>query len=241
MRPLKTILLLLIVSSALQAQRDKKIKGDGHIVTVERSTGDYDHIAIAGFFDVELVPGNEGNLTLRGDGNILRHIITKVEGKKLIIKVEKGYQIDPSSDKDGVSITVPIETISSLACSGSGDITGKKTITTDSFETSMSGSGDVSLTIDTRSANINMSGSGDLALNGRTTDLSIKISGSGDVEAYGLAAENVEAAVSGSADIKVTAHQMINAQVSGSGNIDYRGNPKKKNTKVSGSGEIVGN
>lgn len=241
MQPLKTILILLFVSGALSAQRSKKIQGNGKIVTVERSTGDYDHITASGFFDIELVPGKEGNLILEGEENILKHIITKVEGNKLIIKLEKGYQLNLSSHNKGISITVPIEVISSLTCSGSGDITGRKTIKTDRFETTMSGSGDVSLNIDARSVTANMSGSGNLTLNGRTTDLSIKISGSGDVEAYGLTAENVEAVVSGSANIEVTATQMIDARVSGSGDIDYRGNPGKVITKVSGSGDVSGN
>lgn len=241
MKQLKTILILLFVSSALSAQGGEKIKGNGKVVSVERSTGDYDHIVVSGFFDIELVPGTEGNLTLNGEENTLRHIITKVEGKNLIIKVKKGYQINPSSQKKGISITVPIAAISSLTCSGSGDITARKTIRTDRFETTMSGSGDVSLDIEARSVIANMSGSGDLALKGRATDLSIKISGSGDVEAYGLTAENVEAVVSGSAHIEVTATQKIDARISGSGDIDYRGNPAKVITKVSGSGDISGN
>ena len=42
----------------------------------------------------------------------------------------------------------------------------------------------------------------------------------------------------GSADIKVTATEMIKARVSGSGDIRYKGNPKKIDTKTSGSGDI---
>lgn len=237
---MKTILLMLFISGALSAQWGKKIKGNGNVITVERTTADYDHIAISGFFDVELVPGQEGNLTLEGEENILEHITTKVEGNKLVIKVEKGYQLNPSWTKK-VSLTVPIEVISSLTLSGSGEITGKKIIKTDHFETTMSGSGDISLDIDAHSVTASMSGSGDMALSGKTRDLNVKISGSGDVEAYGLVAENVEAIVSGSANIKVTATQMIDARVSGSGDIDYRGNPEKVITKVSGSGDVRGN
>jgi hypothetical protein len=50
---------------------------------------------------------------------------------------------------------------------------------------------------------------------------------------------NVTANVSGSADIKVTVSEMIQARVSGSGDISYRGNPKKIDTKSSGSGNIT--
>ncbi|NNM17996.1 MAG: DUF2807 domain-containing protein, partial [Croceitalea sp.] len=53
-----------------------------------------------------------------------------------------------------------------------------------------------------------------------------------------LEAEFVEASVSGSADITVTANQSLKARVSGSGDITYKGNPKKIDTKTGGSGDI---
>jgi len=83
-----------------------------------------------------------------------------------------------------------------------------------------------------------MSGSGDITLNGTAKNFEATISGSGDIKAYGLEADNVEATVSGSADIKVTANKMLKARVSGSGDISYRGNPTKVDTKASGSGDI---
>ena len=83
-----------------------------------------------------------------------------------------------------------------------------------------------------------MSGSGDMDLSGKTNDLDVQVSGSGDIKAYDLDAEFVTAQVSGSADIKVTANQMLKARVSGSGDISYKGNPKKIETKTSGSGDI---
>ena len=46
--------------------------------------------------------------------------------------------------------------------------------------------------------------------------------------------------VSGSADVKVTVRGTLNAKVSGSGDIQYKGNPKKVVSKVSGSGDVTG-
>ena len=84
-----------------------------------------------------------------------------------------------------------------------------------------------------------LSGSGDINLSGRTTDFTVSVSGSGDIKAYDLEADFVRATVSGSADIRVTANQSIDARVSGSGDIHYRGNPKKIKSKASGSGDIT--
>jgi hypothetical protein len=239
MRKFATLGLVVLFTVSCTAQWGKRVSGNGNMVTFERSTGDYDEVSVSGFFDVVLVPGTEGDLTLRGEENLLEHIITEVKDGKLIIKVEKGMNLKPSSWKDGIHITVPIESINAVTLSGSGDIVGKKTIETNNFKTSMSGSGDITLDIEARSVEASMSGSGDINLSGSTTDFVVTISGSGDIKAYELQADNVDATVSGSADIKVTAKKMLKARVSGSGDISYKGNPQKVDTKTSGSGDIT--
>ena len=260
MKQITTVLLGLFIIGGISAQRNNKISGDGNQVSLERTTADYDQIAISGFFDIELIDGREGNLTLEGEQNILDHIITEVKGNTLTIRVKNGYQLKPSSWKKGVSISIPVETITALrlsgsgdivgkttlkasnfetAMSGSGDIVGKTTLKASNFETAMSGSGDISIKLDVNSLAASMSGSGDMALSGRTTDFDASISGSGNIDAYDLIADNVNATVSGSANMKVTAKKAIDAKVSGSGDIDYRGNPEKISTKVSGSGNIA--
>lgn len=238
MKKIITLSLVVAFTISCSAQWGKKIKGNGKTVTIDRSVGDYDAVALSGWFDVDLVDGKEGKITLEGESNLLEYITTEVKDGKLVIKVEKGVNLKPSSWDDGIRITVPVETISSLALSGSGDIVGKKTIKTDKFRTAMSGSGDITVSVEANSVVAAMSGSGDITLSGNTRDFDATISGSGDIKAYDLEADNVDAKVSGSADIKVTATKMLKARVTGSGDISYRGNPDKVDTKASGSGDI---
>ena len=108
MKKFATLGLIVLFTVSCTAQWGKRIKGNGNMVTVERSTGDYDAVSVSGWFDVELVDGNEGELTLRGEENLLEHIKTKVKDGKLVIKVEKGYNLKPSTWKDGIKITVPV-------------------------------------------------------------------------------------------------------------------------------------
>lgn len=238
MKKIITLSLVLAFTVSCTAQWGKRIKGNGNNITIDRSVGDYDAIALSGWFDVDLVDGTEGNITLKGESNLLDYIITEVKDGKLVIKTKKGVNLKPSSWNDGIHITVPVESINALALSGSGDIVGKTTIKTNTFKTAMSGSGDITVDIDASSVEAKMSGSGDINLSGSTTDFEATISGSGDIKAYDLEADNVDATVSGSADIKVTANKMLKARVSGSGDISYRGNPEKVDTKASGSGDI---
>lgn len=238
MKKLTTLGLVLLLSTSCTAQWGKRIKGNGNVVTIERSTGDYDAIGVSGWFDVELVDGQEGKITLKGEENLLDHIVTEVKKGKLSIRVEKGYNLQPKSWKGSIYITVPVNQINGISMSGSGDIVGKKTLKGENFRTAMSGSGDITLDLEVKTLSASMSGSGDMDLSGYANSFEATISGSGDIEAYGLKADNVEATVSGSANINVTANKMLKARVSGSGDISYRGNPEKVDTKTSGSGDI---
>lgn len=238
MKKALVVTLVLAITASCSAQWGKKIKGNGEKVTIERSTGDYDAIAVSGWFDVDLVDGKEGQLRLEGESNLLEYIVTEVKNGKLIIKTENNVNLKPSDWNGGIRITVPVERISAISLSGSGDIVSKTILKADKLETAMSGSGDITLDVETGSVSASMSGSGDITFNGTTTDFSATISGSGDIKAFDLEADNVDATVSGSADIKVTANKMLRARVSGSGDITYRGNPAKLDTRTSGSGDI---
>ena len=232
----------LLLAGNLNAQWGKRIKGSGNVVTEERSVGTYDGVSLSGWFDVELVAGPEGRLTLKGEDNLLEHLETEVKNGVLQIRPEKGYNLDPSSWKGGgIVVTVPVESIDQVSMSGSGDIVGKTRIKSQSFQTSMSGSGDISLEVEVDDMKVALSGSGDIALSGTARQVEIRVSGSGDVKAFELQAREVDAVVAGSADIRVTATESLTARVSGSGDIHYRGNPARLDAKTSGSGDIIQN
>ena len=239
MKKLITLTLALVALTSINAQW-KKVKGNGKVVTINRETSDYDEIAVAGWFDVELVSGTEGQLTIKGEENLLEYIITEVKDNKLVIKVKKGVNLKPSSwgNDGGIYVTVPVEEVEEVSLSGSGDVVSSTVLRADNFRTRISGSGDISLQIEAETVAATLSGSGDINLSGKAGNFEVRVSGSGDVKAYELQADNVEATISGSADVKVTANEMLYARVSGSGDIRYRGNPKKIDSKASGSGEI---
>lgn len=238
MKNIALLMTIALFTVNCTAQWGKRIKGNGKVVTVERSVGDYDAIAVAGWFDVDLVKGREGEISIRGEENLLEYIITEVKNGKLTVKVKKGYNLQSSNWKQGIQVTVPFESVNSVSLSGSGDIVGKDVLTADNFSASMSGSGDISLTVEADALKTVISGSGDIELSGKARDFDVTVSGSGDVEAFDLVADNVTANVSGSADIKITANESLTARVSGSGDIRYKGNPEKVDSKASGSGDI---
>ena len=72
-------ILGLLTACNLSGQWGKRVKGNGNTVTETRNVGSYDGVALSGWFDVELVSGSEGQITVKGEENLLEHVITEVE------------------------------------------------------------------------------------------------------------------------------------------------------------------
>ncbi|BFM45213.1 head GIN domain-containing protein [Flavobacterium sp. CFS9] len=216
---------------------NKKIKGNGNVVSETRTTSDYHGIKISGFFDVDLVAGKEGKIILDGEQNLLAAIKVEVENNILKVYVEKGVNLSPSLGKK-IEMTIPFETISQLSLAGSGDIRTKSPIKSDKFQARLSGSGNFNLALDNNDLQLTLSGSGDVKLKGNADNFSTILSGSGDIDAANLKTKNTDVTISGSGDVRVNCVETISAKVSGSGDVKYIGNPEKRSVKVSGSGSI---
>ncbi|AEH02516.1 hypothetical protein Lacal_2676 [Lacinutrix sp. 5H-3-7-4] len=241
MKTLKLTLVLAITVfsfSCVNAQwNGKKIKGNGKVTTIKRSTSNYDAVKCAGWMDFILVKGTEGNITIEGEENLLDYIITEVNGNTLKIKTENNINLSPSRNKT-IKITIPFNDIDEVTLSGSGDVKNMDKIITNNFESKVSGSGDIILEIDAKNIEAGVTGSGDLTLIGTTNNLKASVTGSGDFHGFDLEANDVEAKVTGSGDIEIICNGDLKGRVTGSGDIEYKGNPRKEDTKVTGSGSI---
>lgn len=240
---MKKAVQLLVCSAFLASfvsnaqSSSNRVDGNGKVVTQTRNTADYDAIKVSGSFDVDLVAGKEGKITIKGEENILNVIVVEVEDNTLKIQVKKNTNIRSGMGKK-VQVTVPFEKISELSLSGSGDIQSKDAIKNDKFLARLSGSGNFNLAVDSNILELNLSGSGNVRLKGSADSFTTKLSGSGDIDAAELKSKKVDVNVSGSGDSKVNCSESLTARVSGSGDIKYTGNPEKRDVKVSGSGNI---
>lgn len=204
----------------------------------EREVGEYDAVYVSGWYHVTLVEGKEGLITLEGKAGTLENITTEVVNGKLRIEWDKEVNINPFQSMSKVLITVPVEEIEAVRLSGSGSVVSETTLRSDSFETTLSGSGRLDLNVDTSSLTSGISGSGNTVLSGTAKEYEVQVSGSGDVRAFELKADDVTASISGSAKIKVFANNSLTARISGSGDVRYMGPATKIDSKVSGSGSV---
>jgi len=234
----KLIILFAIILFTIPTNAQwKKIKGNGNVTTTSRTVSDYDKIGVSGSFDVKLVSGTEGKLTIEAEDNLLEYLITESNGEHLKIKWKKGINVRTTKK---ILITIPFKDIEEIALAGSGDVTSNDVINADNFKAALSGAGDFTLKLKVNSLKSAISGSGDMDLSGSATNFDCAISGSGDVDANNLVTDNTSVRIAGSGDVSVHVQKELDAKVSGSGDITYKGNPRT-NSKVSGSGSISSN
>ena len=231
---------IILISISANAQdwwgNSKKIKGNGNVITVNRTTFDYDAVAVGGSFDVKLVKGKEGSIKIEGEENIIPYVITEIKGSTLQVKYKKNTNIRTTRR---LTVTVTYNDIDKVSLGGSGNITADGVIKAKDFKVSLGGSGNITLKIDAEEITSSIGGSGNIKLFGKTDELDCSIAGSGSVKAYELSTDKLFATIAGSGSIRTTVNSKIKAKVVGSGSIYYKGKPKYIDTKSVGSGNVI--
>jgi hypothetical protein len=228
----------LFISIQVSAQSwfsKHRIKGNGNTETITRDLSDYDKISVGGNFDIVLVKGKEGHLTITIEGNLKEYLVTKIKNDKLIIRWKREYKVNTTKT---VLIIVPFNDIEKVSLAGSGSITNKTKITTDDFEINLAGSGLIDLLLSSQDVDCSIAGSGTVKLVGDADSFDCSKAGSGNFSGYDFVCKNIDISSAGSGSAEVTALDFLKAESAGSGTIYYKGNPKDDHIRVAGSGYI---
>lgn len=237
LHPSLTLLLILSISigHAQSSRKNEIVIGNSDVTTQTITTSGYDDILSTGIIDVELVNGAEGQINVTTDSNLQEFVEIEVKDNVLTIKTKDRTNL---ATKKGVKVTVPVESISKIQLTGSGNLRSAAAIKANEFKLNVTGSGNADLAIEASEVEARIAGSGNVKLSGTTSQLDLKISGSGNFQGFDLNADQTKVIVAGSGDAQVVAQQNIFAQVKGSGDVVYKGNPTQKEFKKNGSGKI---
>lgn len=231
--------VLILLSFTVNSQSwwsSKKIKGNGKVITETRKISSFDKVNIGGSFDVYLIDGTEGKITLEGEENILKYIETEVKRGKLNIHFKENTNIKTTKK---LIVTVPFEDIESIALGGSGNVIAKKRIRADEASFALGGSGNITASVEANTVKTSIGGSGNIKLKGKTDNLKCAIGGSGNVKGYDLKANSLKASIAGSGDVLATVTNKIKATVVGSGSVYYKGKPSQIDSNSLGSGDVI--
>lgn len=230
------IVLLSVTINAQSWWNSKKIKGNGNTITKTRTINTFDKVSIGGSFDVNLIAGTEGTITLEGEENILPYIETTVKNGKLKVQFKGNTNIKTTKK---LTVTIPFKNIEAVSLGGSGKVTVEKRIKADNVSFNIGGSGSITANVTANTIKVSIGGSGNIKLKGKSENLKCSIAGSGSVKAYDLNTNTVKASIAGSGNVRTTVTSKIKASIVGSGSVYYKGKPNNIDTNSVGSGDII--
>jgi hypothetical protein len=229
-----SVLMIALVISSCDLILGRRIKGNGHIVSEQRTVNTAKKIKLAGSYDVELSKGAT-SVKIESDDNIIPYIVTEEEDGWLVIKSKEMVNLRPSSH---IKVFISTEELDAVSIAGSGNIVGKDKFTGgERLELKIAGSGDINIDVNAPSVKSEIAGSGNIIISGETKDEEIHIAGHGDYKGETLKAENAEVHIAGSGNVKVFADNRLTIHIAGSGSVYYKGNPRVEQ-HVAGSGDI---
>ena len=169
------------------------IKGNGIEVTEERAVSSFNKVKSSGSFDVQIMNGDQMEVLVSAEENILPYIETSVSNHTLLIDIPGWNNV---RNRLPMTVFITIPELESVKQSGSG------TIVTDYFESEkvelfISGSGSIATEIDAEILEAGVSGSGWIMVSGNAIQSNLAISGSGNINSSELFVENCNAHISG--------------------------------------------
>ncbi|MCK5086556.1 MAG: DUF2807 domain-containing protein [Melioribacteraceae bacterium] len=213
MKNLKLFFLLVFTFLFVGCHYSNGIKGNGEVVKETRAISEFSKLDVSGVFDVTVNLGAEPSLVIEAEENLLKYIITKNKGDKLILDTKKN--INPQKP---LKVYITTYSMDDLDASGACNVTIEK--------------------INSASFNADISGACNVELSGETKSFSADVSGAINLEADKLKAEKVNVDASGAASAEVYASESLYADASGASNIKFSGNPTDVKSDVSGAGSI---
>lgn len=187
----------------LKINNGKGVECKGPVVVRTLDLSGFDEIVVNGMSDMELVQGENFQVSVKANEEVFDHIDYKVEDGALILETKE--QVVIKAEEFDVRITLPL--LKSLTVNGAADVDLK---------------GGYSASDSLR---VEINGAGDFDLSGiKVPALAFQLNGAGDIEASGLDVGDLSMEVNGAGDIDVSG-KAVNASfsVSGVGDIDARG------------------
>lgn len=209
------------------------VKGTGAPERKPLSVTSFHGIVVQGAVDVKLSVAPTQTIEVEAQPNIAALVLTEVKDGIWVIHTDRCY----STDKPFI-IHIALPTIDVVSIQGSGDVTSTGEFNTPDMKLDVQGSGDLRMAVVAKTIRAGVQGSGDITLSGTCGMLHAAVQGSGDIKAGELKTGSAKASVEGSGDITVQAADNLDANVQGSGDVKYKGKPAHIDSKVQGSGDV---
>jgi len=219
--------------STLSSCKFSCVRGSGKTATEQRKANDFKKIDISGAYKIHLKQDSSLTISITGDDNLLKYVLTSVDGDRLTITSKKTMCLD-----DSLVVNIGIRNLDEIKSSGAVEVSSTGKIITNNLNINVSGASKVNL--DVNAANVVSHGSGvsELNLTGQAASHSVEFSGVGKINAYDFVVGEYTINTSGASHCKINVLKTLNVHSSGASEILYKGSPSTVNNDKSGASKI---
>lgn len=225
------ILSIFLTSCAFDMGFNPGKKGNGNVEEEKREISEnFTEVSAAEGIDVYITQGNDFEIVVEADENILDLIATDINDNRLRIHAEEN--IGRATKR--VYVTLPEITV--LKTSSGAEITSKNNLEASIIELSASSGSEINLDLTAKEVDADTSSGADITLRGSADQFFADASSGSDIRAKEFQVKTCIAGASSGADISVAVEESLTADASSGADISYSGNPSvKKKKSVSGS------
>lgn len=190
------------------------VEGNGNTAEEQRSITGFDKVAIHGSFTVKIVAGTTFHCVVRGDSNLLKHVVTKVNAHELIVDTNKSLCM-----KQPLEIELQLPDMVRFFAEGAHDVTIKN--------------------LHEKSFSLVLDGANMAVIDGEINQFKLDISGTSTLDAQRLQAQQVNVTAAGTTSAKVKVYGKLTVTASGIAEVLYAGTPTAIKSNLSGLAEIA--
>ena len=229
-----TLLSLSLFSCNFDINLNSGVRGNGNVVTDERSTNSgFSTINATEGLDVYLTQSDNESIVVEADENLHDLILTEI--KDGVLKIHTKENIGKCKAK---KVLVSFKDISQIIATSGSDVYSTNAINADNLDLKTTSGSDMTLEVNTNTLTCESTSGSDLKLSGRTRALIAEATSGSDIKAGHLIAESSEVKATSGADITINTSKELTARATSGGDINYYGNPEKVDKKDSSSGSI---
>jgi hypothetical protein len=229
-----TLVALSLASCNANFDLGNSIKGSGKVVTEKRNLSNFDKVTLANGLDCEVIQGNNFEVTVEADDNVINGIKTRVENNTLVIYSEYNNYINVTAKK----VIVKLPKVSSLESTSGSSLKSGNLITGEDILLKSSSGSTMEVEVESDKITLETSSGSEQKITGKALKLYSASSSGSHIEANNLLANEVYAQSSSGSSTTVNPIVLLDGKASSGSSITYAKTPKELRVEESSGGSV---
>jgi len=225
MKYLSVFLIAVIALSSCNIIDQKRVKGNGNVISKTYDLKDFSQIDIGDNMDIYIQQASDYSVKIETDENLFKYLDVNVhDGKKLDVDVTGNVNLDATGD---VKIYITAPWLDKVDISGAAQLQTQGKFSQDkkiAFDLSGASSGNI--LVKAPIVEMDASGASTLTVEGESRDIEADASGASTINAFNLMSEKGYAEASGASTVRVFSSITLTAKANGASTVKYKGNPQ---------------